>query len=97
MNTQCDMDRRDLRTTPQGAAHAPQPLSAVGLMLGLIGASGTPASAQLMTKPQVANLIKTVVHGVDEFSNYLEKRATTRATPPRSMREDILGALAGHQ
>jgi hypothetical protein len=49
-------------------------LTAVGLMLGLIGASGTPASAQLMTKPQVANLIKNVENGVDEFRNYLEKR-----------------------
>jgi len=49
-------------------------LIAVGLVLGLIGASGTPASAQLMPKAQVANLIAKVENGVDEFRNYLQKR-----------------------
>jgi len=49
-------------------------LTAAALVIGLIGASGNPASAQLMTKPQVANLIKNVENGVDEFRNYLEKR-----------------------
>ena len=44
------------------------------LVLGFIGMSGRPASAQLMTKPQVSNLIKNVENGVDEFRNYLEKR-----------------------
>jgi hypothetical protein len=49
-------------------------LTTVALVLVLIGVTGRPASAQLMTKPQVANLIKNVENGVDEFRNYLEKR-----------------------
>lgn len=49
-------------------------LVGVSLVLGFIGAPGTPVSAQLMTKPQVAKLIKNVENGVDEFRNYLEKR-----------------------
>ena len=95
MNTQCDMDRETsddsagsrtcTATTLRRRPHAQ-----------VDRAGGTPASAQLMTKPQVANLIKNVENGVDEFRNYLEKRATTPATPPRSMREDIRGALASH-
>jgi hypothetical protein len=44
------------------------------LVLGFIGMSERRASAQLMTKPQVSNLIKNVENGVDEFRNYLEKR-----------------------
>jgi len=32
------------------------------------------AVAQLMTKPQVANLIVKVENGVDEFRDYLERR-----------------------
>jgi hypothetical protein len=32
------------------------------------------ASAQLMTKPQVANLIVKVENGVDEFRDYLDRR-----------------------
>jgi flagellar basal body rod protein FlgC len=50
-------------------------LTAVALGLALIGVTERPASAQLMTKAQVANLIKNVENGVDEFRNYLEKRA----------------------
>ena len=46
----------------------------IALMIGFIGMTGRPVSAQLMTKPQVANLIKNVENGVDEFRNYLEKR-----------------------
>ena len=49
-------------------------LTTLALVLAFIGASPRPASAQLMTKPQVANLIKNVENGVDEFRNYLEKR-----------------------
>ena len=48
-------------------------ITTVVLVLGFIGMSGTPTSAQLMKKPQVANLIKNVENGVDEFRNYLEK------------------------
>jgi len=47
----------------------------IAFMLVLVGMTGRPVSAQLMTKPQVANLIKNVENGVDEFRNYLEKRA----------------------
>ena len=49
-------------------------LTAAALVIGLIGMSGSPASAQLMTKPQVANLIKNVENGVDDFRKYLDKR-----------------------
>ena len=49
-------------------------LTTVAFALAFIGAIGRPASAQLMTKPQVANLIKNVENGVDEFRDYLEKR-----------------------
>jgi len=40
------------------------------LLLGLTA----PALAQLMTKPQVANLIAKVENGVDEFRDYLKRR-----------------------
>jgi hypothetical protein len=49
-------------------------ITTIALMIGFIGMAGRPVSAQLMTKPQVANLIKNVENGVDEFRNYLEKR-----------------------
>ena len=49
-------------------------LMTFALVLGLVGMAGRPASAQLMAKPQVSNLIKNVENGVDEFRNYLEKR-----------------------
>ena len=60
-------------------------LTAVAVVLGLIGASGRLESAQLMPKAQVANLIKNVENGVDEFRNYLEKRGEkTRETASAS-------------
>jgi hypothetical protein len=49
-------------------------ITTAALALGLIGLTGTAASAQLMAKPQVANLIKNVENGVDEFRDYLDKR-----------------------
>jgi hypothetical protein len=49
-------------------------ITTIALMIGFIGMIGRPVSAQLMTKPQVANLIKNVENGVDEFRDYLEKR-----------------------
>jgi hypothetical protein len=42
--------------------------------LALIGPAASKASAQPMAKAQVADLIKRVENGVDEFRNYLEKR-----------------------
>jgi hypothetical protein len=50
------------------------PTATIAFALVLVGSVARPASAQLMTKPQVANLIKNVENGVDEFRNYLEKR-----------------------
>jgi hypothetical protein len=47
---------------------------AVALSLLVIGLTGRPASAQLMPKAQVANLIVKVENGVDDFKKYLEKR-----------------------
>jgi len=48
--------------------------AALALSLTVIGLTDRPASAQMMAKAQVANLIAKVENGVDEFSNYLEKR-----------------------
>jgi hypothetical protein len=42
--------------------------------LAVIGLATSNASAQLMPKAQVANLITKVENGVDEFRKYLEKR-----------------------
>ena len=47
---------------------------ALALSLSMIGLTNRPASAQMMAKAQVANLIAKVENGVDEFRNYLEKR-----------------------
>jgi hypothetical protein len=48
--------------------------ASVALALLLIGLAARPASAQVMAKAQVGNLISKVENGVDEFRNYLEKR-----------------------
>src|SRR6476659_1193429 len=48
--------------------------AAVPLLLLVIGLTDRAASAQMMAKAQVANLIAKVENGVDEFRNYLEKR-----------------------
>src|SRR5688572_4223972 len=53
----------------------PTTLTVAVLVLGMIGAADRPASAQLMPKAQVANLISKVENGVDDFRDYLEKRA----------------------
>ena len=47
---------------------------AVALSLVVIGLTDRPASAQVMAKAQVANLIANVENGVDNFRDYLEKR-----------------------
>src|SRR4029434_3521262 len=46
----------------------------LAVSLSVIGLTDRPASAQMMAKAQVANLIAKVENGVDEFSNYLEER-----------------------
>lgn len=50
-------------------------LTSVALALILAGLVARPASAQLMPKAQVANLIVKVENGVDEFRKYLDRRA----------------------
>jgi hypothetical protein len=52
---------------------------ALALSLSVIGLTNRPASAQMMAKAQVANLIAKVENGVDEFRNYLEKAGRQRA------------------
>jgi len=47
---------------------------ALAVAFSVIGLTERPASAQMMAKAQVANLISKVENGVDEFTNYLEKR-----------------------
>ena len=49
---------------------------AAALLVGvaLIGPAASKATAQPMAKAQVADLIKRVENGVDEFRDYLEKR-----------------------
>ena len=47
---------------------------ALALSLSVIGLTERPASAQMMAKAQVANLIAKVENGVDEFKKYLEKK-----------------------
>jgi hypothetical protein len=46
----------------------------LALMLVLCGPAAKPASAQVMPKAQVANLIMKVENGVDEFRKYLDRR-----------------------
>jgi|SRR3954470_6835952 hypothetical protein len=48
--------------------------AALALSLSVMGLTDRPASAQMMAKAQVANLIAKVENGVDEFRNHLEKR-----------------------
>src|SRR4029453_17662671 len=49
-------------------------LTSVALALSVIALTDRPASAQMMAKAQVANLIVKVENGVDDFKKYLEKR-----------------------
>src|SRR6185503_9354726 len=50
-------------------------LTTLALAAALASVVATPASAQLMPKAQVANLIVKVENGVDEFRKYLDRRA----------------------
>ncbi len=50
-------------------------LTTVALTVALIALTARPAFAQMMSKAQVANLIARVENGVDDFRDYLEKRA----------------------
>ncbi len=71
-------------------------LTTIVLALSLIGLAERPASAQLMAKAQVANLIAKVENGVDEFRDYLEKRGDnardTASTAQSSGRRKRQGA-----
>jgi flagellar motor protein MotB len=42
--------------------------------LALAGLAATNVTAEMLTKPQVANLISKVENGTDEFQKYLEQR-----------------------
>jgi hypothetical protein len=52
-------------------------LAALALFAGLVTGM---AAGQLMTKPQVANLIAKVENGVDEFRDYLKRRGENAQT-----------------
>ena len=61
------------------------------VLLAVGGLTVGTAVAQLMTKPQVANLIAKVENGVDNFRDYLKRRAesgsrATQGQNPRSRR-----------
>ena len=49
-------------------------LTTLAFAAALASVVATPASAQLMPKAQVANLIVKVENGVDEFRKYLDRR-----------------------
>ena len=65
------------------------------VVLALASLAASIVAAQLMTKPQVANLISRVENGVDEFRNYLEHRAdnaqTAAAAPQAQTRRSKRG------
>ena len=69
-------------------------LLAVGLMPGTV-------AAQLMTKPQVANLIGKVENGVDQFRDYLKQRVenaqAASSTPDAQNRRARRGAATDFQ
>jgi len=59
------------------------------------------AAAQLMAKPQVANLISKVENGVDNFRDYLKRRgenaSTANSTDQAQARRSKRGAQTGSQ
>ena len=59
----------------------------LGSLLALAGIAAGTAAAQVLPKPQVANLIVKVENGVDQFRDYLNKRgenAHSAASAPQS-------------
>ena len=63
----------------------------VAALIWFVAVSAETAAGQLMTKPQVANLIMKVENGVDEFRDYLERRGdnardTAAAAPAEGRR-----------
>ena len=75
---------------------------ALAASFSLSGLTDRPASAQMMAKGQVANLIAKVENGVDEFRNYLEKRgdnardaSSTPQTSGRKKRQATESQKAG--
>src|SRR5579862_4836446 len=46
----------------------------ITVLLAFSGLTAGTAAAEVMTKPQVANLITKVENGVDEFRDYLKRR-----------------------
>jgi hypothetical protein len=60
---------------------------ALGAFIALTGIATGTAKAQVMSKPQVANLIAKVENGVDQFRDYLKKRgdnARSAASTPQA-------------
>ena len=64
-------------------------LTIVALAVILAGPAARLATAQLMPKAQVANLIVKVENGVDEFRKYLDRRGDNA--------KDAAGSAAGRR
>src|SRR4051812_9785977 len=70
-------------------------------MIVLAGLTSESAHAQMMAKPQVANLIVKVENGVDEFRDYLKRRGdnarNTASTPQAQSRRSRRGGATDTQ
>ena len=64
-------------------------------VVALTGLSVGTIAAQLMTKPQVANLIVKVENGVDEFRDYLERRGENARDKSSTAQAQGRGARRG--
>jgi hypothetical protein len=67
----------------------------LAIVLAVSALSIGAAAAQVMTKPQVANLIVKVENGVDEFRNYLEKRGENAKSASSTPQGDAKRARRG--
>jgi hypothetical protein len=76
-------------------------LWALAPIVALTGLTMGTAVAQLMTKPQVANLIVKVENGVDDFRDYLERRGDdardAAESPPAERRRARRGKASESQ
>ena len=70
-------------------------------LLAVGGLMPATVAAQLMTKPQVANLISKVENGVDQFRDYLKQRGenarAASSTPDAQNRRSGRGAVTDSQ
>ena len=73
----------------------------IAVLLAVGGLVPSTTAAQLMTKPQVANLIGKVENGVDQFREYLKKRGENAraagSTPDAQNRRARRGAATDAQ